>query len=117
MPLHTTDALQATDLKGSGLVAGIDVLRAQVQLQVQRQRVIVAENEFEKTKLQVARAIGLPVAQPFTLTDKIPYAPMPPVTLEQALQRALESRPDFLALRERVAAAWLPSAMRIRGTP
>ena len=30
---------------------------------------------------------------------------MPPVTLEQALQRALESRPDFLALRERVAAA------------
>jgi len=103
----TAEALykQATDLKGSGLVAGIDVLRAQVQLQVQRQRVIVAENEFEKTKLQVARAIGLPVAQPFTLTDKIPYAPMPPVTLEQALQRALESRPDFLALRERVAAA------------
>ena len=80
----TADALskQATDLKSSGLVAGIDVLRAQVQLQAQRQRVIVAENEFEKTKLQLARAIGLPVGQPLTLTDRIPYAPLPPVTLK-----------------------------------
>jgi outer membrane protein TolC len=104
---ETADALykQATDLKGSGLVAGIDVLRAQVQLQAQRQRVIVAENEFEKTKLQLARAIGLPVGQPLALTDKIPYAPLPPVTLDQALLRALESRPDYLALKERVAAA------------
>src|SRR3954467_9022262 len=38
---------QTSDMKNSGLVAGIDVLRAQVQLQNLRQRAIRAENEFE----------------------------------------------------------------------
>jgi hypothetical protein len=46
------------------------------------------ENEFEKSKLQLARAIGLPVGQPFTLTDRIPYAPLADVTLEGALKTA-----------------------------
>ena len=63
--LETAQALvqQATDLKASGLVANVDVLRAQVQIQNQRQRSIVAENDFEKAKLQLARAIGLPPGQ------------------------------------------------------
>src|SRR5690348_1055656 len=62
---------QAQDLKSSGIVAGIDVLRSQVQVQVQRQRVIVAENAYQKSLLQLSRAIGIPVAQPLLLTDKI----------------------------------------------
>ena len=104
----TADALyrQANDMKQAGLVAGVDVLRAQVQLQNQRQRTIRVENEFEKSKLQLARAIGLPVAQAFTLTDRIPYAPLNEVvTLESALKTAFESRADFLAARERLVAA------------
>jgi outer membrane protein TolC len=103
----TAEALftQAQDLKTAGIVAGIDVLRSQVQLQTQRQRVIAAENDFEKAKLQLARAIGLPLGQAFTLTDKIPYAPMAPPPLEQVLARALDSRPDFLAAKSRVDAA------------
>jgi outer membrane protein TolC len=101
------DALyrQANDMKQAGLIAGVDVLRAQVQLQNQRQRTIRVENEFEKSKLQLARAIGLPVGQSFTLRDKIPYAPLADVTLEGALKTAYESRADFLAARERLAAA------------
>jgi outer membrane protein TolC len=103
----TADALfkQAQDLKGAGIVAGIDVLRSQVQLQTQRQRVIAAENDFDKAKLQLARAIGLPLGQAFTLSDKIPYAPMAPPPLEQVLARALEGRPDFLAAKSRFEAA------------
>ncbi len=103
----TADALstQAADMKQAGVVAGIDVLRAQVQVQNQRRRTIRAESDFEKTKLQLARAIGLPPAQPFTLADKIPYAPLADITLETALKTAFESRADFLAARERVAAA------------
>src|SRR5262249_40798468 len=60
--LETAEVLlrQAQNLKGSGIVAGIDVLRADAQVQRQRQRLIVAENEFEKSKLRIARAIGLP---------------------------------------------------------
>jgi outer membrane protein TolC len=103
----TAEALftQAQDLKTAGIVAGIDVLRSQVQLQTQRQRVIAAENDFEKAKLQLARAIGLPLGQALTLTDKIPYAPLPAPSLEQVLARALDSRPDFLAAKSRVDAA------------
>jgi outer membrane protein TolC len=96
---------QASDLKASGLVANVDVLRAQVQIQNQRQRSIVAQNDFEKTKLQLARAIGLAPGQQFMLTDKIPYAPLAELTLEDALARAYESRADFLAARDRLAAA------------
>jgi outer membrane protein TolC len=100
----TAEALykQAQDLKGAGIVAGIDVLRSQVQLQTQRQRVITAENDFEKAKLQLARAIGMPIGQPFTLVDKIPYAPLPVPPLEQVLARALEGRSDYLAAKSRV---------------
>jgi outer membrane protein TolC len=96
---------QASDMKQSGVVAGIDVLRAQVQVQNQRQRTIRAENDFERSKLQLARAIGLPPGQAFTLTDKIPYAPVADVTVEAAMKTALSSRADYLAAQERVAAA------------
>jgi outer membrane protein TolC len=104
---QTAQALftQASDMKQSGVVAGIDVLRAQVQVQTQHQRTIRAENEFERSKLQLARAIGLPAGQTFTLTDQIPYAPIADVTLESALKTAFASRPDFLAAKERVASA------------
>lgn len=104
---QTAEALlrQAMDLKASGLVAGIDVLRAEVQVQNQKQRAILAENGFDKAKLQLARAIGLPPGQAITLADKIPYAPLPPVTLETALKDAYENRPDYLAARDRLAAA------------
>ena len=107
--LETAEALfrQASDLKTAGVVAGIDVLRAQVQIQNQRQRSIRAENEFEKAKLQLARAIGLPAGQALVLTDTIPYAPLADLTLEAVLKTAFESRADYLAAREHLAAAEL----------
>jgi len=105
--LDTAQALgrQATDLKASGLVANVDVLRAQVQVQNERQRSIVAENDLAKARLQLARAIGLPPGQDFTLTDKIPFAPLDNLTVEDALARAYDQRADFLAAHDRLAAA------------
>ena len=60
--LETADTLLglATDLKQAGIAAGIDTLRAQVQQQAERQRLIVAENSLAKSRLTLARAIGLP---------------------------------------------------------
>jgi outer membrane protein TolC len=103
----TAEALstQAVDMKQAGVVAGIDVLRAQVQVQNQRRRAIRAEADSEKAKLHLARAIGLPPAQAFTLADKIPYAPLADITLDSALKTAYESRADYLAARERLSAA------------
>lgn len=105
--LETADVLQrqASNLKASGLVAGIDVLRAEAQVQRQRQRLIVSENEFEKAKLRLGRAIGLPSGQAISLTNTIPFAPLAAVPLEQALKDAYARRTDLLAAADRVAAA------------
>jgi outer membrane protein TolC len=105
--VDTAQALytQAVDLKQSGLIAGIDVLRAEVQLGTDRQRVTAAQATFEKDKLQLARLIGLPLGQAFTLTDQISSAPIPEMTLEQALDRAYKTRGDYQAALERVRAA------------
>jgi outer membrane protein TolC len=104
---ETADALYrlATDLKEAGIVAGIDVIRAQVQQQRQRQRLIAAQNDFEKLKLELARAIGLPIGQGIVLTDKVPYAPLSPPALDTALARAYTSRADYQAVRARADAA------------
>ena len=67
---------------------GIDVLRAQVQQQTERQRLVAAENDAAKARLQLARAVGLPPGQEVTLDDAIPYAPLQQLTLEAAMARA-----------------------------
>jgi outer membrane protein TolC len=96
---------QAVDLKQGGLIAGIDVLRAEVQLNTQTQRSTASANDFEKAKLQLARVIGLPLGQDFTLDLKLPELPSPDMTLEQAVERAHAIRPDFQAALERIRSA------------
>jgi outer membrane protein TolC len=105
--LRTAEAVhqQAVDLKAAGLVAGIDVIRAEVQLTGERQRATAANNEYEKAKLQLARVIGLPPGQVFTLSDQLPDVPAPDITFESALSRAYQTRPDYLEALERVHAA------------
>ena len=105
--VETAQALynQAADLKQNGLVAGIEVLRAEVQLETERQRVTAARNDFEKAKLQLARLIGLPIGQAFTLADQISSVEIPEMTLEQAIERAYRTRPDYQAALERIHAA------------
>ena len=107
--VKTAEALyrHATDLKKAGVAPGIDVLRAQVEWQARQQRLIFFENEFAKQKLSLARAIGLPIGQQFTLTEQARYDPMPPLTLEEALDRAYHSRPDYQGAMALVQAAEL----------
>jgi len=86
---------QAVDLHNAGIVAAIDVLRAQVEMQGFRQRLVAARNQLEKQKLALARVIGLPQGQQFALSTDVPYSPAPPTTVDEALQRALNQRPDY----------------------
>ena len=109
---------RARDLKKAGMVPGIDVLRSQVELQGQKQRLIFLQNQFQTEKLSLARAIGLPVAQEFKLTDQVPYVPPPPITLSQAIAQALAARADFKGLKAQVhAAESLKRAARSEGLP
>jgi outer membrane protein TolC len=95
----------AEDQRAAGVVAGIDVLRQQVQLESARARLITASNTLEKEKLRLARAIGLPLDQPYTLADHPSYTPAPPMTLEEALKIAYATREDLQSAQSRVDAA------------
>jgi outer membrane protein TolC len=96
---------QALDLKQAGIVAGIDVLRAEVQLNTLTQRATSTVSDFEKAKLQLARVIGLPLGQAFSLDGNLPDLPSTDLSIDAAVDAALKSRPDYLAALERVHAA------------
>ncbi|HUL15132.1 MAG TPA: TolC family protein [Terriglobales bacterium] len=98
---------QSVDQNKEGVIASIDVLRARVELQIQQQRLIAAVNQKAIDKLTLARIIGLPNGQEFQLSDSVPYAPLEGVTLDQALQQAYVTRPDYLAAKSQVRAAEL----------
>jgi outer membrane protein TolC len=99
---------QAVDRKSAGTIAGIDVLRAQVELQSEQQRLYYYEGEFDKQKLDLARAIGLPPGQAIELEAMPPYAPLADgVTLESALDSAYRQRADYRAAESLVRAAEL----------
>jgi outer membrane protein TolC len=105
--VNTAQALYdlAVDQKSAGVVSGIEVLRAQVELQAQQQRLIVAENQFSKDKLALARSIGLPLGQEFSLTEGLSYTPGAVLTLDEAVQRAYQDRPDYQTAQARVLSA------------
>jgi outer membrane protein TolC len=95
------------DLNKHGVIASIDLLRAQVELKTQQQRLIAAENQLNIDKLTLARVVGLPKGQAFQLTDSVPYVPLESMTLNQALQQAYVTRPDYQAAKSQVQAAEL----------
>ena len=97
----------AQDQKAAGAGTGIEVIRAQVQLANERQRLLVDENERREAHLQLLRAIGLKLGGELQLTDKLMSIPMEPMTLERALSEALQSRSDFKAQQQREQSARL----------
>jgi len=105
--VDTAVALQrlATDLKDAGLVAGLDVLRAEVQVERERQRLLTIQNDLERARLQLARAIGVSLGRSIVTTDALVYRPLPPAGADEALQRAFENRADLQAAQSAVKAA------------
>ncbi|HET9178252.1 MAG TPA: TolC family protein [Terriglobia bacterium] len=95
------------DLNKHGVIASIDLLRAQVELKTQQQRLIAAQNQLNIDKLTLARVIGLPKGQEFRLTDTVPYVPLETMMLTQALTKAYATRPDYLSAKSQVQAAKL----------
>jgi len=98
---------QASDQKTAGLAAAVDVLRSQVELQSRIQKLIVAQNNLEKQKLVLARAIGLPPGQKFEITTHVGYQDLPIPPLDDAIQSAYKARADFQSQLDQVRSAEL----------
>jgi outer membrane protein TolC len=96
---------QAVANHQAGTAPLLDELRARVDSQSLEQRLIVARNALEKDKLALARTIGLPLAQSFTLTDQAPYAAFDQLDVEAAIRQAHLNRKDLAAMVEQTKAA------------
>lgn len=96
---------KALDQQNAGVSPAIDTLRAKVELQTRQQQLIAAKNGYAKQKLALARVIGLPPGQEFTLTTPAPYKPLTASGIEEDLHRAYLSRPDYLAAVQQLRAA------------
>jgi outer membrane protein TolC len=96
---------QAVAQHAAGTSPKLDELRARVDFQTQEQQLIQTQNDYEKDKIALARAIGLPLDQQFTLSDTAPYAELTGIDQATAIQQALDARSDLKALREQVRAA------------
>jgi outer membrane protein TolC len=96
---------QAADALEAGTSAKIDVTRTSVQLHTEQFNLTVARNNMAIAKLNLARAIGLPLGQAFDLIDRLPYADLDPQNVEATLRTAYEARADFRAAERAVESA------------
>ena len=87
--------------KNAGTGTGIEITRAQVQLANDRQLALVAENDLDRTRLQLLRVIGLRLDNPVELTGRLQYVPTEAVDPAQALATAREHRKELKAQMRR----------------
>lgn len=88
---------QAHDQVQAGTAPRIEETRTEVQLHTEEYNLSVARNRYAIAKLNLSRAIGLPVGQQFVIQDQVPYSDIATPTLEDALDMAYKSRSDFRA--------------------
>lgn len=97
----TSEALakQAQDQRADGLATGVDVVRAQVQLQRDQQSLLVARDSYQTSLLVLQRFLGLRPGSPIELADPLAFHALPPPDLNETLTQALDARSDYRSLR------------------
>ncbi|MCI0404171.1 MAG: TolC family protein [Acidobacteria bacterium] len=88
----------ARDQREAGVATGVDVLRAQVELANERQRLLEARNATDQALLSLKRAIGLELGAPVELAEPLDFKPVAPPDIAATLAAAVETRPDYRAL-------------------
>jgi outer membrane protein TolC len=96
---------QAFDLQKNGVGTGLDTLRANVELQNEKQRLIEAQTQEEVALYGLARLLNLDPHQRVELADQPSFFQTPEFEASQSLEQAFITRPEMKALeaRERIA--------------
>ncbi len=105
--IETANALyQQTQMQFQfGKAPQLDVNRSQVELLTQRQRLVSLQNDVSKQKINLARLAGLPPNDQYDISDDVPFAAAPPLSLEDAVKQAFDQRADLKAAEVQVSAA------------
>jgi outer membrane protein len=96
---------QAADLQKEGVGTGIDTLRANVELQNEKQRLIEAESDRETSLYALSRLLNLDPRQPIELGDSLSFFDTPQPEVESSIAQALTARQEWKALESQVKAA------------
>src|ERR1017187_6904250 len=96
---------QAGDLQKNGAGTGIDTLRANVELQNEKQVLIAAQTQFDVALYGLARLLSLDPQQPLQLSDAMSFFETPMLAAESSIDRAYQVRPEMLQIDARLRAA------------
>lgn len=96
---------QAADLQKNGAGTGIDTLRANVELQNEKQVLIAAQTQFDVALYGLARLLSLDPQQPLQLSDAMSFFETPMLAAESSIDRAYQVRPEMLQIDARLRAA------------
>jgi outer membrane protein len=96
---------QAADLQKEGVGTGIDTLRANVELQNEKQRLIEAENDREASLFALSRLLNLDPRQAIELSDSLSFFDTPQPEVEPSIDLALAERQEWKSLESQIKAA------------
>lgn len=101
----------AQDRKAAGVATGLDVTREEVQLENNKQRLLVSQNEQEGARLNLIRALGLNFDLRLVLTDELKFIDVAHEHPNDALTTARENRAELKVqgTRQKLAALSLSS--------
>ena len=98
---------QAADLQKEGVGTGIDTLRANVELQNEKQTLLQAQDDRDTSLFGLSRLLNLDPRQNIELGDSLSFFDTPQPEMEASIESALGERQEWKALLERGKAAGL----------
>lgn len=102
-----TDLLdQSRQLVLSGVSPPIDSTRSSVNFAAVRTQLVIARNQQDRSRLELARALDLPPSGSLELTDSLaPFDQRVPTDVDSAVAFALSHRTEILAEQQRLQAS------------
>src|SRR5580693_5786942 len=98
---------QAADLQKEGVGTGIDTLRANVELQNEKQRLLEAEADRETSLFGLSKLLNLDPRQRIELGDSLSFFDTPQPEVEPSIESALSERQEWKSLQEQLKSAGL----------
>lgn len=92
---------QAADLQKNGVGTGIDTLRANVELQNEKQVLIEAENDRDASLFGLSKLLNLDPRQKVELADSLGFFETPQPEVDASIDQALGGREEWKAILSR----------------